>query len=175
MSDKSVLIAVVVALIGAGGIVAAKYLEVGAKTQAAPAPQPAPNPTPAPGPAPTPGPAPAPVNVDPTPTPKPVEVAPVVTTVPAAMVPDISGPWHDIEHATYVIAQQGGAIRITSPQFTGTFGAGTVIGNAVQWDYRDSNGVPGRCAGIVLDAQLQVVCTALGINYPFPMHRPNSG
>lgn len=169
MSDKSGLIAVVVALIGAAGVLGAKYLEVGSKTAA---PQPEPKPAPV-----DPAPAPDLQPVDPTPRPQPVDPVRVVAPDPAPppAVPDISGEWHDIQHATYVIAQQGGAIRITSPQFTGTSGSGTVIGSAVQWDYRDSNDVPGRCAGMVAEAQLQIVCTAMGVSYAFPMHRPNSG
>lgn len=169
MSEKSGLIAVVVALIGAGGIVAAKYLEVGAKTQAAPVPQPVP------GPAPAPTPAPAPVNVDPTPTPKPVEVAPVVPPAPVVAVTDISGPWHDFQHATYVIEQQGNAIRISSPQYPAGIGVGTIIGSTVAWEYRDNNGVPGRCTGLAAGTQLQIICASMGGTQPFPLHRPNSG
>ncbi|TRW14208.1 hypothetical protein [Glacieibacterium frigidum] len=167
MSEKSGLIAVVVALIGAGGIIGAKYLEVGAKAPVAPAPQPGPSP------APTPTPTPAPVNVDPAP--RPISVDPVVRPEPAPTVVDISGPWHDFQHATYVIQQQGNAMRISSPQYPAGIGAGTIIGTAVAWEYRDNNGVPGRCTGTATGDQLQMICAQMGGAQPFPLHRPSSG
>lgn len=170
MSEKSGLIAVVVALIGAGGIIGAKYLEVGAKTPAVPAPQPVPTPTPTP----TPTPSPVPVNAPPTPQPV-VDLNRVVGPDPAPAVVDISGPWHDFQHATYVIQQQGGAIRISSPQYPAGIGVGTIIGNTVAWEYRDNNGVPGRCTGLAAGEQLQIVCASMGGTQPFPLHRPNSG
>ena len=105
-------------------------------------------------------------SVDRTPEPDQPVVPPVL---------DVSGAWHDAQHAIYYIAQQGGAIRISSPQYPAGIGGGTVIGNAVQWDYRDNNGTPGRCAGMASGPQIAVVCTAMGVSYAFPMHRPDSG
>jgi hypothetical protein len=122
---------------------------------------------------PAPAPAPAPVVGPVTPVVTPV-VPPEPVAAPAPV--DISGPWHDPQHAVYVVAQQGGAITIAPVQMPANIAGGTIIGNVVQWEYRAANGAPGRCSGRYFGgAQMQIDCVSQGVNYPFPLHRPNSG
>lgn len=171
MSDKSNWVLIAVALIGTTGTVTAAYINSASKREAAPDPGPAPVPDPKPDPTPAPAPAPSPAP-EPDPTPAPV---PRPEPVPPRADADISGPWHDAQHATFFVAQQGNAIRISSPQYPAGIGAGTITGNAMLWDYRDQNGMPGRCAGTVIGETMAVTCVSMGVSYDYPMHRPNAG
>ncbi len=187
MAENSGTVAILVALIGAAGLLGAKYLDIIGKPAATatspvvPANGPAPvqpkGDTPPVEPSDDPGPVVPRRNVA---TPAPARTATIDESDSAAESPaipgvvDVSGRWHDFGHRDYSIEQNGMVVRLVGPLFP--MGMPGLVGNGgISWVFTDTTGNSGRCAGPLTGTQLQIVCTSMAGVIPFPLHRPNSG
>ena len=200
MAENSGTVAIVVALIGAAGLIGAKYLDI-IKPAAPAATVPAANPPAAPGavvangPAATTGPAAAgttsaapPATLPRVPASGTAGGSSTATITrdddvalddprklfgPGTAVADVSGAWHDSQHQNYIFAQTGGTLRMVGPLFP--MGMMATVGSAgIQWTFTEASGVAGTCSGPLVGDQLQITCYSVRGPVPMPFHRPST-
>lgn len=175
--EKSGIVAIVVALITAAGVLGAKYLEVGAKAGPTPPTAVAPVPSAAPA-AQVPVSAPVQEPVTPIATAGPgtgIQTPPPVEDPAPATPKGLTGAWAEsATQAIYRIQQNGNAVLING-SFNGlvVMAQGVVDGTGIVWDFAVNNGDRGRCQGqIETPDRLRVMCmNVAGVSYPVEFNR----
>jgi hypothetical protein len=188
---NSGMVAITVALIGAGATVATAYIANQGKDEKAPAPlatvppaqQPAPQTVQQPA---APTAAPAPLSDGATRALEAVAAAssaPATTPPPPASNPgnqfDVAGQWHTPDHSPVVATQEGGTFAIaTVPVGIGAYGTGRIMGNQLAWDYVSvPSQTTGRCTGSIAPDGQTIASTCYdssGASYPYELHRPGA-
>lgn len=196
---NSGMVAITVALIGAGATVATAYIANQGKEEKAPATaatvppaqQPAPQPAPQTAaqavqqPA-APAGAPAPLSDSAT---RALEAVAATSGAPATYPPppasnpdnqfDVAGQWHTPDHSPVVATQEGGTFAIaTVPVGLGAYGTGRIMGDQLAWDYLSvPSQTTGRCSGSIAPDGQSISSTCYdssGATYPYVLHRPGT-
>jgi hypothetical protein len=154
-------VAIIVALIGAAGVIGSKYLEVAKPAASSPAPAPAPA---QPVAAVTQQPA-----ADPPATarPSPVEPPAPEPQPHRPATPDLSGTWVDAGGIAYNLVQNGVQFQVNG-QLGNTIvvGQGALVGRSVRWTYQNNIGGTGQCQGNVADGDAMVTATCQQVGGP---------
>jgi hypothetical protein len=162
-------VAIIVALIGAAGVIGSKYIEVAKPAATAPA-------TPAaavPESAVSAAPAQPQTNTAPPVQPvaaKPADPVPTSDSPPPAphpAAPNLAGTWVDAGGIAYTLVQNGVQFEVSGQLGTTmVVGQGALVGRSVRWTYQNNIGGAGQCQGSVAEGDQLVTATCQQVGGP---------